>query len=144
MAVDAYRRDTAFRDRFNVIHALFQVHSQISLADLLLDSELETKLGDTKIAQPLLFATQAAFADVLAFLGVKPHAVYGHSVGEVAAAYVSGAISLVDAVCVVAKRSHHQDRLAGLGGMAAIQLSPEDALGFLGAARTGRHHDRRG
>ena len=44
MAVDAYRRDTAFRDRFNVIHALFQVHSQISLVDLLLDSELETKL----------------------------------------------------------------------------------------------------
>lgn len=129
MAVDAYRRDAAFRDRFNVIHALF-LRSQISLIDLLLDPELETKLGDTKVAQPLLFAIQAELADVLNLLGVRPHAVYGHSVGEVAAAYVSGAISLVDAVSVIARRSYHQDRLAGMGGMAAIQLSPEDALGF--------------
>ncbi|MDQ6434985.1 type I polyketide synthase [Mesorhizobium sp. LHD-90] len=131
MAIDAYRRNTAFRDRFNVIHALFQVRSQISLIDLLFDAELETKLQDTKIAQPLLFAIQAALADVLSLLGVKPDAVYGHSVGEVAAAYVSGAISLVDAVSVVAKRSYHQDRLAGLGRMAAIQLSPDDALAFV-------------
>ncbi|MBX3566731.1 MAG: SDR family NAD(P)-dependent oxidoreductase [Rhizobiaceae bacterium] len=127
MAVDAYRRNTAFRDRFNVIHALFQVRSQISLIDLLLDPELETKLADTKIAQPLLFATQAALADVLALLGVTPHAVYGHSVGEVAAAYVSGAISLVDAVSIVAKRSFHQDRLAGRGKMAALQIGPDEA-----------------
>ena len=130
MAVDAYRRNTAFRDRFNVIHALFQVRTQISLIDLLFDPELDSKLRDTKIAQPLLFAIQAALADVLALLGVKPDAVFGHSVGEVAAAYVSGAISLVDAVSVVAKRSYHQDRLAGLGKMAAVQLSPDDAVNF--------------
>jgi len=130
MAVDAYRTDTAFRDRFSVIHALFQVRSQISLIDLLTDPELEEKLSDTKVAQPLLFAIQAALADVLAQQGVKPDAVYGHSVGEVAAAYVSGAISLVDAVSVVAKRSYHQDSLAGLGGMAAVQLSPDDARGL--------------
>ncbi len=130
MAVDAYRRNTAFRDRFNVIHALFQVRAQISLVDLLLDPELDVKLNDTKIAQPLLFAIQAALADVLALLGVKPDAVYGHSVGEVAAAYVSGAISLVDAVSVVAKRSYHQDRLAGQGRMAALQLAPDAALAF--------------
>jgi acyl transferase domain-containing protein/NADPH:quinone reductase-like Zn-dependent oxidoreductase/acyl carrier protein/short-subunit dehydrogenase len=130
MAIDAYRRNMAFRDRFNVVHALFQVRSQISLIDLLFDADLETKLQDTKIAQPLLFAIQAALADVLSLLGVKPDAVYGHSVGEVAAAYVSGAISLVDAVSVVAKRSYHQDRLAGLGRMAAVQLAPGDALAF--------------
>lgn len=130
MAIDAYRRNMAFRDRFNVIHALFQVRSQISLIDLLFDGDLETRLQDTKIAQPLLFAIQAALADVLSLLGVKPDAVYGHSVGEVAAAYVSGAISLVDAVSVVAKRSYHQDRLAGLGRMAAVQLSSDDALAF--------------
>jgi len=133
MAVDAYRRNTAFRDRFNVIHALFQVRSQISLTDLLFDEDLETKLQDTKIAQPLLFATQAALADVLSQLGVEPHAVYGHSVGEVAAAYASGAISLVDAVQIVAKRSLHQDRLAGMGRMAAMQMGPDEARAFFAA-----------
>ncbi|MBS3649508.1 SDR family NAD(P)-dependent oxidoreductase [Pseudaminobacter sp. 19-2017] len=130
MGIDAYRRNTAFRDRFNVIHALFQVRSHISLADLLLDPELETKLRDTKIAQPMLFAIQAALADVLGLMGVRPDAVYGHSVGEVAAAYVSGALSLVDAVSVIAKRSYHQDRLAGLGRMAALQLGAEEAQAF--------------
>jgi acyl transferase domain-containing protein/NADPH:quinone reductase-like Zn-dependent oxidoreductase/acyl carrier protein/short-subunit dehydrogenase len=133
MAVDAYRGNVAFRDRFNVIHALFQVRSQISLTDLLFDENLETKLQDTKIAQPLLFATQAALSDVLSQLGVEPHAVYGHSVGEVAAAYASGAISLVDAVQIVAKRSWHQDRLAGMGRMAALQIGPDEARAFFSA-----------
>ncbi len=131
MGVDAHRTNTAFRDRFNVVHALFQVRSKIDLIALLSDPELDAKLADTKIAQPLLFAIQASLADVLGNLGVKPDAVFGHSVGEVAAAYVSGAISLVDAVAVVAKRSFHQDRLAGMGKMAVMQLSAEDATAYL-------------
>jgi acyl transferase domain-containing protein/NADPH:quinone reductase-like Zn-dependent oxidoreductase/acyl carrier protein/short-subunit dehydrogenase len=128
MAVGAYTSNSAFRDRFNVIHALFQVRSQISLVELLTDPDLEARLKDTRIAQPLLFAIQAALADVLALQGIRPHAVFGHSVGEVAAAYAAGAVSLVDAVSIVAKRSLHQHRLAGQGRMAAVQLSPDDAI----------------
>ncbi len=130
MAVEAYRNDAAFRRRFDVIDALFDVHSDLGLTQLLLDPDLGSKLANTQIAQPLLFACQAALADVLARQGIKPAAVLGHSVGEIAASYVSGALALDDAVAVVAKRSLHQAALAGLGRMAALQLGVGPARTF--------------
>ncbi|AZN72526.1 SDR family NAD(P)-dependent oxidoreductase [Georhizobium profundi] len=128
MGIDAFKQNIHFRQRFTAISALFQLHADVVLSDLLFAEDLGARLADTKIAQPLLFAVQAALADTLVKLGVKPSAVLGHSVGEVAAAYASGAIQLVDAVSIVAKRSFHQDRLAGFGKMAAVMLSANDAM----------------
>jgi NADPH:quinone reductase-like Zn-dependent oxidoreductase len=58
-------------------------------------------------------------------LGVEPDAVVGHSQGEIAAAYVAGALSLEDAVRIVAKRSRALVAIAGKGAMASIELDPE-------------------
>ena len=127
MASDAYRHDTMFRERFKVIDALFGSISDIALIELLFATDLETQLADTRIAQPLLFATQAALADSLIDLGLTPSVTYGHSIGEVAAAYVSGAISLVDAVTIVSKRSRHQHKVAGQGKMAAVAMGADEA-----------------
>ncbi len=127
MAIDAFRNNSYFRQRFTAISALFQLNSELVLSELLFDEALDTLLADTKIAQPLLFAIQAALSDTLVKLGIVPSAVFGHSVGEVAAAYASGAISLVDAVSVVAKRSLHQDQLAGRGKMVAALIDPKTA-----------------
>lgn len=130
MGVDAFRENLHFRQSFTSISALFKFHSDIDLKDLLTDPELDKKLADTKIAQPLLFAIQAALSDSLVAMGVKPAAVFGHSVGEIAAAYAAGALTLVDAVSIVAKRSLHQDLLAGQGTMAAVMLGEEAAAAF--------------
>ena len=59
--------------------------------------------------------------------GIEPEAVAGHSVGEVAAAYVSGALSLADAARVVCARAKLQAETAGHGGMLAVGMA-EDAL----------------
>ncbi|WP_197358683.1 acyltransferase domain-containing protein, partial [Streptomyces clavuligerus] len=56
--------------------------------------------------------------------GVVPDAVVGHSQGEIAAAYVAGALTLDDAARVVALRSRALSRLAGRGGMASVALPP--------------------
>jgi acyl transferase domain-containing protein len=57
---------------------------------------------------------------------VEPSAVVGHSQGEIAAAYVAGALSLRDAARIVALRSQLvRDRLAGLGGMMSVALPVE-------------------
>lgn len=130
MGVEAFRENLHFRQCFTSVSALFKFHSDIALTDLLTDPDLDKKLGDTKIAQPLLFAVQAALSDSLVAMGVKPVAVFGHSVGEIAAAYAAGALSLVDAVSIVAKRSLHQDLLAGHGTMAAVMLGEEAARAF--------------
>ncbi|MCG5477577.1 type I polyketide synthase [Sinorhizobium alkalisoli] len=130
MGVEAFRENLHFRQSFTSISALFRFHADIALTDLLTDPALDKKLPDTKVAQPLLFAIQAALSDSLVAMGIKPAAVFGHSVGEIAAAYAAGALSLVDAVAIVAKRSLHQDGLAGHGTMAAVMLGEEAAEAF--------------
>ncbi|MFJ6141948.1 acyltransferase domain-containing protein, partial [Kitasatospora sp. NPDC092286] len=75
------------------------------------------------VVQPATFAVMVSLAELWGSLGVRPDAVVGHSQGEIAAAAVSGALSLEDAARVVASRSQVIGReLAGLGAMASIPL----------------------
>ncbi|SDP98143.1 type I polyketide synthase [Lentzea jiangxiensis] len=84
-----------------------------------------TSMSDTAIAQPLLFAVQIGLAAVLRDQDVAPAVVFGHSVGEVAAACVSGALDLESACAVIAQRSLAQASTAGTGRMMAVGL-PRD------------------
>src|SRR6185312_13293191 len=59
--------------------------------------------------------------------GVEPSSVVGHSMGEVAAAHVAGCLSLPDAVSVICRRSRLLSRMSGLGVMAQVELSLEEA-----------------
>ncbi|WP_188316809.1 type I polyketide synthase [Solihabitans fulvus] len=85
------------------------------------------RLADTRVIQPVLFAVQAGIAAVLAEHGLRPQAVYGHSVGEIAAAFVGGVYDLRQAVQLVVARSQAQADTAGTGTMAAINLPPDEA-----------------
>lgn len=98
-------------------------------------TEESSRLDDTVIAQPVLFAIQVAITRLLQAQGVEPHAVAGHSVGEVAAAWASGALDLDAAIRVIVARSRAQGATRGTGRMAAVGLSLEDlraALAELG------------
>ncbi|WP_215911737.1 SDR family NAD(P)-dependent oxidoreductase [Streptomyces coffeae] len=78
------------------------------------------------VVQPALFAVMVSLAVLWRSYGVEPSAVVGHSQGEIAAAYVAGALSLPDAVRIVAVRSQLvRDRLAGFGGMMSVALPVE-------------------
>lgn len=74
--------------------------------------------------QPAIFAVQVALAASLKAQGVMPSAVIGHSMGEVSAAVVAGALSLQDGVQVICHRALLCRKLAGLGAMAVVELSP--------------------
>jgi phthiocerol/phenolphthiocerol synthesis type-I polyketide synthase C len=82
-----------------------------------------SRLDDTVIAQPLLFAIQVAITLLLKEQGIEPAAVAGHSVGEVAAAWASGALDLDAAIRVIVGRSRAQGETRGAGRMAAVGLS---------------------
>ncbi|WP_086841069.1 type I polyketide synthase [Amycolatopsis kentuckyensis] len=89
-------------------------------------------LDRVDVVQPASFAVMVGLAAVWQSVGVRPDAVVGHSQGEIAAACVSGALSLQDAAKVVAVRSQAiATRLAGRGGMASVALSEEDATAWL-------------
>lgn len=89
--------------------------------------ELERKIttGDlaaTELAQPAIFAVQYALTALLAEWGVRPDAVVGHSVGELAAAVASGRMSLESIARVTALRARRMQKATGLGRMAAVEL----------------------
>ena len=101
--------------------------SGFSLIDEMRRDEAESRVTRTEIAQPANFLVQIGLTAELARYGVHPAAVVGHSVGEVSAAYVSGMLSLADAVAVSYHRSRLQATTAGSGGMLAVGLSEADA-----------------
>ncbi|MFE0023213.1 beta-ketoacyl synthase N-terminal-like domain-containing protein [Amycolatopsis sp. NPDC059021] len=84
------------------------------------------------VLQPACFAVMVGLAAVWESVGVRPDAVVGHSQGEIAAACVSGALSLEDAARVVALRSQAiAAQLSGRGGMASVALSEDEAVARL-------------
>ncbi|MFC9477109.1 type I polyketide synthase [Nocardia sp. NPDC056952] len=93
-------------------------------------SLLDVVVGDgdsldrVDVVQPVSFAVMVSLAAVWESFGVVPDVVVGHSQGEIAAACVSGALSLVDAVRVVVGRSRViASALSGRGGMVSVALS---------------------
>jgi acyl transferase domain-containing protein/acyl carrier protein len=97
------------------------------LAELTATDAARSRLNEIDIIQPALFAIQVALAGLWRSWGIEPQAVVGHSMGEVAAAYVAGALSLEDAVRIICRRSRLVKRTIGQGVMAAVELSMEEA-----------------
>ncbi|HVQ48627.1 MAG TPA: sulfolipid-1 biosynthesis phthioceranic/hydroxyphthioceranic acid synthase, partial [Mycobacterium sp.] len=81
--------------------------------------------------QPTLFTMHVALAATMRSYGVHPGAVIGHSLGEVAAAVVAGALSLEDGVRVICRRSRLMSRVAGAGAMATVELPAQQVLSEL-------------
>lgn len=113
------------------IDAEFIEIAGFSIIEELLRDEDESRIPRTEFAQPANFLLQAALVAELEAAGVTPHSVVGHSVGEVTAAYVSGALNLHDALLVSYHRSRLQATTAGTGGMLAVGLSAAAAAEWL-------------
>ena len=90
-----------------------------------------SRLANTVIAQSGIAAIQIALAETLIACGVKPNAMVRHSIGEVAAAYISGALKLEEAVKIIYIRSRVQAKAAGKGTMLAVGLSAGEAEEFI-------------
>jgi phthiocerol/phenolphthiocerol synthesis type-I polyketide synthase C len=130
----AFAHSEAFRRHFRAIDEIFGRLADWSLVDALHDETLADRLKKTRIAQPLLFAVQSALTAGLAEWGLKPDMTLGHSVGEVAAAYASGALGLAEAVHVIFHRSEHQETVHGHGGMAVANLPQDEAAALIAAS----------
>jgi acyl transferase domain-containing protein/acyl carrier protein len=101
------------------------------LGELTATDAARSRLNEVDIVQPALFAIQVALTALWRSWGIEPQAVVGHSMGEVAAAHVAGALSLEDAARIICHRSRLVRRAIGQGAMAAVELSMEAARGVL-------------
>ncbi len=124
MGADLLDTEPVFADTIARIEPLVAQESGFSVTEAM--SAFETVTGIDRV-QPTLFAMQVALATAMASYGVRPGAVIGHSMGEVAAAVVAGSLSLQDGVRVICRRSTLLARLSGSGAMASVEL-PESRV----------------
>ncbi|MCG8475006.1 MAG: SDR family NAD(P)-dependent oxidoreductase [Cytophagales bacterium] len=112
--------DPEFRAIIHEIEGYFSEIASWSLLEEMSKDEESSKISDTRIAQPAIMAIQIALTELWKRYGVEPEGVVGHSIGEVAAAYTSGALTLRQAVEVIYHRSRGQNRASGKGKMLAV------------------------
>ncbi|MBX9699376.1 MAG: acyltransferase domain-containing protein, partial [Acetobacteraceae bacterium] len=130
----AWHANPRFREALQEIDGHFLKRQKTSLVDLMFAEDLAPRLRRATHAQPLLLALQVATVRSLEALGLSPQATLGHSVGEIAAAWCAGALSLEQAIDVVIARSRHQETVRGSGAMAALMLGEREARRLLKAA----------
>ncbi|MET7904986.1 beta-ketoacyl synthase N-terminal-like domain-containing protein [Streptomyces sp. NPDC005355] len=116
----------AFRDTFNACDALVHELAGWSPKDEIAAPAAGSRLARTEFAQPVIFAVQVALAALWRSWGIEPAAVVGHSMGEIAAAHVAGALTLEDAARVAVHRGELLAESAGRGRMAVVELSEPD------------------
>jgi len=133
MGRDALAHSAAFRAAMAQLDDLLTPLLGWSVIDRLASGDLADNLHNTDVAQPLLFAVQVAIVSALRARGIKPTAHIGHSVGEVASAWASGALSLPDACLVIVARSRAQQMVHGTGSMAALGLDETEAAAVIAA-----------
>ena len=135
--------DSAFRNSLKRSDMRLQaLGAEYSLIDELCKAEKDSHLNESWIAQPATTALQIALVDVLASIGIRPTAALGHSSGEIAAAYASGALSQSAALAV----SYHRSSLSSIasnitenrGAMLATALSSDAAASYIGKLQKGR------
>lgn len=137
MAREALRTNAAFRAAMKQADTALAPLLGWSPLTLLKRGVPGAMLAGTDVAQPLLFAVQVAVVGALAAQGIRPAMALGHSVGEVAAAWCAGILSLDQAARLIVARSRHQHTTRGTGRMAAIGASAEAAAPLLEACGPG-------
>jgi myxalamid-type polyketide synthase MxaC len=122
MGRELLREEPAFKEAVARCDEEIRTLAGWSPLDELAAGDNGSRLDQTEFAQPVLFTLQVGLAALWASWGVTPSAVVGHSVGEVAAAYVAGALTLADAIRIVVHRGRIMQQAMGRGKMAVVEL----------------------
>ncbi|MGW1077838.1 SDR family NAD(P)-dependent oxidoreductase, partial [Streptomyces sp. NPDC002537] len=133
MAAGLLESSPVFAGRLAECDAALSAYVDWSVADVVRGGEGAPSLDDVEVVQSALWAVMVSLAALWRSVGVEPAAVIGHSQGEIAAAAVSGALSLEDAARVVVLRARAiAEGLSGRGGMVSVPLPAERTRGLIG------------
>ena len=124
---ELYSKEPIFRSMIELCDTIFQHLFEISTVHDFFERKTVHATPNVVDAHVLHFALQVSICNQLKSWGLLPKAVIGHSVGEIAAACVSGCIDLVDAARIVAERAQILQQFSGKGLMLATGLSFDEA-----------------
>ncbi|MDG2305441.1 MAG: type I polyketide synthase [Candidatus Binatia bacterium] len=128
MGLELYEHEPVFRAALDDCARAIQQHAGWDLLrEIRGEDRSGIQSGQVDVVQPALFSIQVALATFWRSLGIEPDVVVGHSMGEVAAAHIAGALSLDDATRVICERSRLVRTGAALGGMMVVELSLDEA-----------------
>jgi acyl transferase domain-containing protein len=113
-------QEPVFRAAIEACDRAIQREAGFSVLAELRADEARSRLGEIDVVQPVLFAIEVGLAALWRSWGIEPAAVVGHSLGEVAAAHVAGALSLGDAAAVICRRSRLLRTQSGNGAGGAF------------------------
>jgi len=125
MGRQLFEKEPLYRAFIERCDAELKPHTGWSLIDVLSADESDSLLNETQYAQPAIFALQCGVTEVLKSWGIVPDAIVGHSIGEISAAYVAGALDFSDACKLVAVRASLMQQATGAGRMASIKMERE-------------------
>lgn len=131
MGKELLDHEPVFRAMLERCDRAMREHVEWSLLEQLSADTPQSRIGDIDVIQPTIFAIQVALTALWRSWGIEPDAVVGHSMGEVAAAHVAGALALDDAARVICRRSRALKPLSGQGRMALVELSVNQAKRFI-------------
>ncbi|MDV8002099.1 polyketide synthase Pks13 [Rhodococcus sp. IEGM 1408] len=129
MAKELYLSNPLFASCLDAVDELIDFEAGYRMVEMFLDDSVTYEVENAQVG---IFAIQVALIDTLRELGAKPEAVIGHSMGEVAAAYAAGGLSLEDAVRVICVRSRLMGDAEGqvsdadAGAMALVEYSADE------------------
>ncbi|MCE7996677.1 MAG: amino acid adenylation domain-containing protein [Roseivirga sp.] len=138
MLRDLYDGEAAFREMVDECFDLVKSVAGKDLKPIVFgdpDPDGENLINHTEFTQPLLFIMEYALARLLIKWGIQPDVMIGHSIGEYAAACISGVFSLKDALTLVVKRGELMQKLP-TGSMLSLTMTEEELKPFLAEAPT--------
>jgi len=127
MGLELMEQEPVFRSAMDDLDERFERVAGWSILEAIRRPRATSRIDDTAVVQPATMAIQVALTALYASWGVRPDAVVGHSIGEVAAAHAAGSIDLQTAAEIIYHRSRIQDRASGKGRMLAVGLSAAEA-----------------
>jgi acyl transferase domain-containing protein len=123
MGRELLESEPVFRDCLADCNRAVRREAGWSILEELAKDQASSRFDRQDIVQPLLFSLEIALSALWKSWGIEPDMVLGHSLGEIAAARIAGALSLEDATRIICRRSRLMELATGRGGMAVVELN---------------------
>ena len=130
MGKELLQKDPVFSTVIHELEPIIMEELEFSMVQMLSDGIFPS----TELVAPLTFSVQMGLVASLKSKGATPAAVMGHSIGEMAAAVVAGALTMREGALIVCRRSRvfRDSKIINTGTMAFVQgISFDDMVKLL-------------